>query len=140
MTASDPGLWLRVVGHVRSSLQDLGTAANQGDEGGVRAQILLEDAYVSAAADLEAGDRLHVLTWLDRADREVLAVHPRDDRTRPLTGVFSTRSPDRPNPIGLHDITVVAVDGTVLTVEPLEVVDGTPVIDLKPVLPPIEGR
>ncbi|OWY59112.1 tRNA (N6-threonylcarbamoyladenosine(37)-N6)-methyltransferase TrmO [cyanobacterium TDX16] len=121
-------------------MRDLGDAANQGDEGGVRAEIVLEDGYLSAAANLHHGDRLHVLTWLDRADREVLAVHPRDDPTRPLTGVFSTRSPDRPNPIGLHDVTVLATEGTVLTVEPLEVLDGTPVIDLKPILPPIEGR
>jgi tRNA-Thr(GGU) m(6)t(6)A37 methyltransferase TsaA len=79
-----------------------------------------------------------VLTWLDRADRSVLAVHPRDDRSRPLTGVFSTRSADRPNPIGLHRVRILAIDGLRLRVRDLEAVDGTPILDVKPVLSPVD--
>ena len=87
-------------------------------------------------ADLQVGSDVVVLTWLDRARRDVLAVHPRGDRTRPVTGVFSTRSPDRPNPIGLHRVTIVAIEGTRLRVRNLEALDGTPIVDVKPVLDP----
>ena len=86
------------------------------------------------ARDLQAGDEVLVLTWLDRARRNVLVVHPRDDPAAPETGVFSTRSPDRPNPVGIHHTEIVAVDGLRILVRHLEAVDGTPVIDLKPVL------
>jgi tRNA-Thr(GGU) m(6)t(6)A37 methyltransferase TsaA len=87
-----------------------------------------------AAADLLPGDDVFVLTWLDRASRDVLRVHPRGDRTSPERGVFSTRSPDRPNPIGLHRVEIAEIDGTRVRVRPLEAVDGTPVLDIKPVL------
>jgi tRNA-Thr(GGU) m(6)t(6)A37 methyltransferase TsaA len=97
---------------------------------------VLDDDLAPAAADIRAGDELVVVTWLHEADRDVLVTHPRDDATRPPTGVFSTRSPDRPNPLGLHTTRVLDVDGTRLHVDALEAVDGTPVVDLKPVLPP----
>ena len=87
-----------------------------------------------AAADLLPGDDVFVLTWLDRASRDVLRVHPRGDRTSPERGIFSTRSPDRPNPIGLHRVEIAEIDGTRVRVRPLEAVDGTPVLDIKPVL------
>jgi len=86
--------------------------------------------------DLQPGSEVIVLTWLDRARRDVLAVHPRGDQTRPVTGVFSTRSPDRPNPIGLHRVTILATDGTRMRVRNLEALDGTPIVDVKPVLDP----
>jgi tRNA-Thr(GGU) m(6)t(6)A37 methyltransferase TsaA len=106
----------------------------QGDEGAPDAWIELRPEVVPAAASLEPGDELLVLTWFHEADRSVLQVHPRSDPTRPLTGVFSTRSPDRPNPVGLHRVRVLAVEKQRIGVGPLEAIDGTPVIDLKPVL------
>ncbi len=131
---------VRPVGRVESPLTDRGSAPRQGDEGAPDATIVLEPALAPASADIAAGDELVVLTWLDRADRTVVAVHPRGDTDRPLTGVFSTRAPDRPNPIGLHRVTVLAVDGTRLRVAGLEALDGTPVLDLKPVLGRVEER
>jgi tRNA-Thr(GGU) m(6)t(6)A37 methyltransferase TsaA len=125
---------LRPVGRVESPLTDPAMAPRQGDEGAPAARIVFEPAVAAALDGIAAGDRVVVLTWLDRAARDVLRVHPRDDRSRPLAGVFATRSQDRPNPIGLHEVEVLAIDGVVLTVEPLEAVDGTPVLDLKPVL------
>jgi tRNA-Thr(GGU) m(6)t(6)A37 methyltransferase TsaA len=106
----------------------------QGDEGAPAAWLVFEPNVAEAARDLRAGDEVFVLTWLHLARRDVLAVHPRDDPARPLTGVFSTRSPDRPNPIGLHRVTITAVDGLRIAVQNLEAVDGTPVLDVKPVL------
>lgn len=129
-----PGL--EVVGRVASSLVDPAHAPKQGSEGAPDAWLVLEERFAAAAADLRAGDRLVVLSWLDRARRDVLQVHPRDDPGTPLTGVFSTRSQDRPNPIGLHEVEVLAVEGPRVHVAPLEAVDGTPVLDLKPVLGP----
>ncbi len=122
---------LRPVGRVRSALTDLAAAPRQGDEGAPDAWIELVPEVAAAAAELAPGDRLLVLTWLDRADRTVLRVHPRDDPAAPLTGVFSTRSPDRPNPIGLHPVEVDEVDGLRVRVHPLEAIDGTPVLDVK---------
>lgn len=130
------GFEVRAVGRVESSLTDAATAPRQGDEGGPEATIVFEEAVAPALADTRAGDDVLLLTWLDRADRETLAVHPRSDPSRPLTGVFSTRSPDRPNPIGLHRVTVLAVDGLRVRVSDLEALDGTPVLDVKPVLGP----
>ena len=126
---------LRVIGTVRSTLTDRAAAPRQADEGAPDAWIVLDDDVAPAAAALGAGDELVVVTWLHEADRDVLVTHPRDDTTRPPTGVFSTRSPDRPNPLGLHTTRVLEVDGVRLHVDALEALDGTPVVDLKPVLP-----
>jgi tRNA-Thr(GGU) m(6)t(6)A37 methyltransferase TsaA len=125
---------LKPIGVVESPLTDLATAPMQGDEGAPEAWLVLVGEVAPALESLAAGDPLLVLTWLDRADRAVLQVHPRDDLTRPLAGVFNTRSPDRPNPIGLHRVTVLEIDGTRLKVSDLEALDGTPVLDLKPPL------
>jgi tRNA-Thr(GGU) m(6)t(6)A37 methyltransferase TsaA len=122
---------LAPVGHVRSLLRRLQDAPRQGDEGAPDAWLELRPDLAPALAGLAAGDEVVVVTWLDRADRGVLQVHPRDDRTAPLTGVFATRSPDRPNPIGLHRATVRAIDGTRILAGPIEAVDGTPILDLK---------
>jgi tRNA-Thr(GGU) m(6)t(6)A37 methyltransferase TsaA len=131
---------VRCIGRVESPLVHRAEAPRQGDEGAPDAWLALDPAVAPAVRDLEAGQEVLVLTWLDRADREVLVVHPRDDPDRPPTGVFSTRSPDRPNPIGLHRVQVVAVEGTRLRVRHLEALDGTPVLDIKPVLGPIGER
>jgi tRNA-Thr(GGU) m(6)t(6)A37 methyltransferase TsaA len=129
-----PDLLLRPVGVVRSKLQDRDLAPMQGDEGAPDAWIELRPEVAPAAASLSPGDELLVLTWFHQADRSVLEVHPRSDPSRPLTGVFSTRSPDRPNPLGLHRVRVRAIEKGRVRVGPLEAIDGTPVIDLKPVL------
>ncbi|MET0557291.1 MAG: tRNA (N6-threonylcarbamoyladenosine(37)-N6)-methyltransferase TrmO [Solirubrobacterales bacterium] len=131
---------LRAVGRVESPLTDAAEAPKQGDEGAPEATIALDPAYADAGADLVVGEEAIVLTWLDRADRDVLAVHPRGDATRSRQGVFSTRSPDRPNPIGLHRVRILAVAGTRLRVADLEALDGTPVLDLKPVLGDVAER
>ena len=128
------------IGVVESPLTDAADAPKQGFEGAPEATIVLA-AHVLAGLDgLVAGDELVVVTWLDRADRGVLRVHPRDDASNPLRGVFSTRSQDRPNPIGLHRVTVVAIDGARVRVRDLEALDGTPVLDLKTVLRGGSGR
>jgi len=125
---------LHAIGTVESPLTDAATAPKQGDEGAPEAWIAFADGVAEALDGIMAGDELLVLTWLDRADRDVLRVHPRGDVTRPATGVFATRSPHRPNPIGLHRVTVLEVAGTRLRVRDLEALDGTPVVDVKPVL------
>ena len=131
---SEADLRLRPIGVVRSELRDLALAPMQGDEGAPDAWIELRPEVLEAANGLGPGDELLVLTWFHQADRSVLEVHPRSDPSRPLTGVFSTRSPDRPNPVGLHRVRVRAVEKGRVRVGPLEAIDGTPVIDLKPVL------
>ena len=125
---------LQVIGVVRSSLARRADAPRQGDEGAPDATILLEPSYADALQGIRVGDELTLLTWLHEADRSVLQVHPRDDETRPLIGVFATRSSDRPNPVGLHRVTVLAIDGLELAVGPLEAIDGTPLVDIKTVL------
>jgi tRNA-Thr(GGU) m(6)t(6)A37 methyltransferase TsaA len=125
---------LEPIGRVESPLTDPATAPKQGFEGAPESAIVLEERVLPGLDGLRAGDEAIVLTWLDRADRSVLRVHPRDDPSNPERGVFSTRSADRPNPIGLHVIQIVAVDGPRLRVRDLEAVDGTPVLDLKPVI------
>lgn len=125
-------LW--AIGHVASALRDRADAPMQPDEGAPDAWLVLDPGLAEACADLAAGDEVVVVTWLHEADRSVLVVHPRSDPSRPLTGVFSTRSPDRPNPLGLHTVRVLAVDGNWIHVDALEAFDGTPVVDLKPVL------
>ena len=122
------------VGHVQSPLSDRASAPRQGDEGAPDAWLVFEPATLEAARDLHVGDEIVVLTWLDRGRRDVLSVHPRDDRTRPQLGVFSTRSQDRPNPIGLHRVEILAIDGARVKVDNLEALDGTPIVDIKPVL------
>lgn len=128
------GFSVTSVGRVESSLARREDAPMQGSEGAPEAWIAFEEDVRDAMRDLRPGDAVIVLTWLHEADRETLLVHPRDDSSIPETGVFSTRSPDRPNPIGLHPVEVVAVDGLRVLVRPLEAIDGTPVVDVKPVL------
>lgn len=133
---TEPGPTLTVIGHVESPLTDPALAPKQGDEGAPDAWLIFDERFADALTDIVAGAPLLLFTWLDRADRSVLRVHPRGDRERPRAGVFSTRSPDRPNPIGLHTPVVLAVDGTRLLVGELEALDGTPILDVKPVLEP----
>jgi tRNA-Thr(GGU) m(6)t(6)A37 methyltransferase TsaA len=128
------------VGVIRSDLKDLNLAPRQGDEGAPDAWLEIDAAFAPALEGIRPGDRLVLLTWLHRARRDVLQVHPRGDHSRPLTGVFATRSPDRPNPLGLHEVSVRDVAGNRLRVGPLEAVDGTPVIDIKPVLGEPDAR
>jgi len=125
---------VRAIGVVRSRLADRGDAPRQPDEDAPEAEVVLDQDVLPALVGIEAGDRLELLTWLHLGHRSTLATYPRGDNSRPLTGVFATRSPDRPNPIGLHTVTVTAVDGNVVRVDALEAVDGTPVIDIKPAL------
>jgi tRNA-Thr(GGU) m(6)t(6)A37 methyltransferase TsaA len=128
------GYDVRAIGHVRSSLKDPAQAPKQGDEGAPDARIDILPEFAAGLEGLSPGVDVLLLTWLHHANRAVLKVHPRDDATRALAGVFGTRSADRPNPIGLHRVRVLAIDGHTLTVRGLEAIDGTPVIDLKPVL------
>ncbi|MCU7820757.1 tRNA (N6-threonylcarbamoyladenosine(37)-N6)-methyltransferase TrmO [Kitasatospora sp. DSM 101779] len=132
---ADTGFTVRVIGRVESPLRTRAEAPKQGDEGGPDAWLVFEPEVARGLRELAAGQEVLLLTWLDRADRGVLAVHPRGDLARPETGVFATRSPDRPNPIGLHRVTILAVEGLRLRVSDLEALDGTPVLDVKPVLP-----
>jgi len=131
-----PTLELRPVGVVRSSLTRREDAPRQGSAGAPDAWIEIDERYRDALLRVEAGMELVVLTWLHLSDRSILRVHPGRDHDRPLTGVFATRSPVRPNPIGLHPVTVLEVDGRRLHVEPLEAIDGTPVVDIKVELKP----
>ena len=122
---------LTPVAVVRSTLRSLEDAPRQGDEGAPDAWLEVDPAFARGLTGLRAGDDVLLITWLDRADRGVLETHPRDDPSLPLLGVFATRSPHRPNPLGLHRVTIRAVDGTRLRVGPLEALDGTPVLDVK---------
>ena len=131
---AEPSYEVRPVGRVESPLTDVDLAPRQGDEGAPDAWLVVDPAHAAALLGITAGDELLVLTWLHLADRATLQVHPRDDPAAPLAGVFATRSQDRPNPIGLHRVTVRAVEGLRLRVGPLEAVDGTPVVDVKAVL------
>ncbi|WP_346534052.1 tRNA (N6-threonylcarbamoyladenosine(37)-N6)-methyltransferase TrmO [Micromonospora sp. DPT] len=125
---------LRPVGRVESPLTEAELAPKQGGEGAPEAWLVFSPAVGAGLRDLRPGAEVLVLTWLDRARRDVLTVHPRGDRSRPETGVFNTRSPHRPNPIGLHRVRVLAVEGLRVRVADLEALDGTPVLDVKPVL------
>ena len=122
------------IGRVESSLTDPASAPKQGPEGGPDAWLVIEPSALEAIEGIRPGARLLVLTWLHLARRDLLRVHPRDDPANPMQGVFNTRSADRPNQIGLHEVEVLAVERDRLHVRPLEAVDGTPVVDLKPVL------
>jgi tRNA-Thr(GGU) m(6)t(6)A37 methyltransferase TsaA len=128
------------VGRVESPLTELAQAPMQPDEGAPPAWLVFEAGVADALRDLRPGTEILVLTWLDRADRGVLLTIPRGDPRNPLTGVFSTRSPDRPNPIGLHRVRVIAVDGLRVQVDHLEALDGTPVIDVKALLDQVGDR
>ncbi|MDL4812922.1 tRNA (N6-threonylcarbamoyladenosine(37)-N6)-methyltransferase TrmO [Actinomadura opuntiae] len=130
---------LTPVGHVSSELKDRADAPKQGTEGAPDAWLVFEPPYVGALEGLGAGDRVIVLTWLHLAPRDVLRTRPRDDPANPETGVFATRSPARPNPVGLHPVEILQVTGRRLRVRGLEALDGTPVLDLKPVIGDVPG-
>ncbi|MGH7710062.1 MAG: tRNA (N6-threonylcarbamoyladenosine(37)-N6)-methyltransferase TrmO [Gemmatimonadaceae bacterium] len=125
---------VQAIGRVESPLTDLEMAPRQADEGAPQAWLVFESTVIAALRSLQVGDQVIVITWLDRARRDVLSVHPRGDTSRPEEGVFSTRSPHRPNPIGLHQVEITAIDGRRVQVRHLEAVDGTPIIDVKPIL------
>ena len=125
---------LRPIGVVRSKLTDRKGAPRQGYEGAPGAAIEIHPEFLRGLDGVKAGDDVLVLTWLHLGQRDVLEVRPRKDPNNRLTGVFATRSPDRPNPIGLHRVTVTRIEGGRLDVRPLEAIDGTPVVDIKPVL------
>ena len=131
---------LEPIGVVTSTLVDLATAPRQGDEGAPDAWLVIEDRFAEGLQGLGVGVRIVVVTWLGLARRDVLRTRPRNDPGRSEQGVFTTRSPDRPNPLGLHEVTVLAVDGPRVQVDQMEAVDGTPVLDVKPVLPRREDR
>lgn len=131
---------VKVIGKVESPLTDPASAPRQGDEGAPDAWLVFEPAVGDALEGIRPGDEVIVLTWLHRARRDVLRVHPRGDTSRAQQGVFSTRSPHRPNPIGLHPVEVDSIEGLKMRVRNLEAVDGTPIVDLKPVLESDPGR
>ena len=131
---SDQQLVVMPIGRVESPLVDPSRAPKQGDEGAPDAWLILAADFSEALDGLRTGDEIVVLTWFDRARRDVLMVHPRDNPANPRRGVFSTRSADRPNPIGLHRTEILDIQGTRIRVRALEAIDGTPVVDLKPVL------
>ena len=125
---------VKAIGTVESFLTDPGSAPRQADEGAPGAWLVFEPEMLEGLRSLQSGEEVILLTWLDRARRDVLSVHPRGDTTRAEEGVFSTRSPHRPNPIGLHRVEITAIEGHRVRVRRLEAVNGTPIIDLKPVL------
>ncbi len=128
------GIEIKPVGRVESPLTDRAEAPKQGTEGAPDAWLVFESDLLEALHGIAVGDEILVFTWLDRGRRDVLQTHPRDDPANPVQGVFNTRSPDRPNPIGLHPVTVVAIDGARMLVSELEALGGTPILDVKPVL------
>ena len=137
---ADDELRIEPVGRVSSPLRERAEAPKQGDEGAPEAWLVFEPSMAEALDGLRAGTEVLVLTWLDRARRDVLRVRPRGDPSRPVTGVFATRSPDRPNPIGLHRVQIAEIDGRRVRVRNLEALDGTPIVDVKPILGPIGER
>jgi tRNA-Thr(GGU) m(6)t(6)A37 methyltransferase TsaA len=136
-----PVFKLKPIGYVRSPLVDRAHAPKQGNEGSPEAWLEFQPEFQEGLADLRPGDEVLVLTWLDRGVRETLSVHPRDDMNAPLLGVFSTRSQDRPNPVGIHRVKIAEIAApTRLRVLDLEAFDATPIIDVKPVLDPVKER
>ena len=123
------------VGVIRSELSSRAEAPKQGYEGSPDAWLEISKAFAEGLEGVGVGDEIILITWFHKGHRNILKLHPRGDRSRPLTGVFSTRSPDRPNPLGLHRVTVREISGNRLRVGPIEAIDGTPVVDIKPVLP-----
>jgi tRNA-Thr(GGU) m(6)t(6)A37 methyltransferase TsaA len=138
--ASATDFTVRPIGRVQSPLVSTADAPRQGDEGAPDAYLVLNPEVHAGLDGIAVGEEIIILTWLHEADRAVLRVHPRGDLSRPEAGVFSTRAPSRPNPIGLHRVRVLDIDGVRVHVSALEAIDGTPVIDLKPTLPSIEER
>ena len=128
------------IGVIRSELANLADAPKQGDEGTYEAWLELRPQVAQGLVGINVGDQLIVLTWLHLAQRDVLQVHPRGRLDTPLTGVFATRSPDRPNPIGLHRVSVLEIAGQRVKVAPIEAIDGTPIVDIKPVLTRLDDR
>ncbi len=128
------GFEIKPIGRVSSSLKTLDAAPRQADEGAPEAWLVFEPEAVEGLRNIRPGDDLVLITWLDRARRDVLSVHPRGDVSRPPEGVFSTRSPHRPNPLGLHDVKVTAIESGRVQVRSLEAIDGTPIVDVKPML------
>src|SRR5436309_838957 len=126
---------LSPLGFLRSPLKETGEAPMQGREGAPDAWLEVNASVAEGLEGIAVGDEIIVITWLHKAQRDILKVHPRDDETVPLAGVFATRSPDRPNPLGLHRVTVLEIIGKSINVGPIEAIDGTPVVDIKPVLP-----
>ena len=126
---------IKPIGVIRSDLASRGAAPHQGFEGAPDVWLEMNSTVVEGLEGIAAGDEMVLITWLHQAHRDLLKVHPRRDPNRPLTGVFATRSPDRPNPLGLHRVTVLEIAGNRLKVGPLEAIDGTPIVDIKPVLP-----
>jgi tRNA-Thr(GGU) m(6)t(6)A37 methyltransferase TsaA len=122
---------LNPIGYIRSILKSTHDAPRQGFEGAPDAWLEIDPGYATALKGVAMGDELIIITWLHHANREVLEVHPRGDANNPLTGVFATRSPARPNPLGLHRVSVRKITGTSLLIGPIEAVDGTPVVDIK---------
>ena len=139
-TQKKNSLELRPIGLIRSKIKERSKAPKQGSEGAPDAWLELHSFAAQAVDGLAVGDEIMVLTWLHQAHRDTLKVHPRSDPKRRLTGVFATRSPDRPNPIGLHQVTVRKISKNRLRIGPIEAIDGTPVIDIKPVLCEIQKR
>jgi len=131
---------LEPIGRVESELKDVASAPRQADEGAPEAWLVFEPHVADGLRGIHSGSEVVLLTWLDRAHRDVLVVHPRGDTSRPLEGVFNTRSPHRPNPIGLHRVEVAEVDGLRVRVRNLEAIDGTPIVDVKAVLDEDVGR
>jgi tRNA-Thr(GGU) m(6)t(6)A37 methyltransferase TsaA len=125
---------LEPIGFIQSSVKRREDAAKQGYEGAPDVWLVVNDNVAKALEGTVVGDEVILITWFHQSKRDVLTVHPRGDRNNPLTGVFATRSPDRPNPLGLHRVKVLEIKGTSLKVGPLEAIDGTPVVDIKPVL------
>ena len=132
--------WLRAIGVIRSSLKTRAEAPKQGSEGAPDVWLELRRFALPALEGLAAGDEIIVVTWLHKARRDVFKVHPRGDKSNRLTGVFATRSPDRPNPLGLHPVTVRRIDGNRVLIGPMEAIDGTPVVDIKPAFCPGEPQ
>jgi len=134
VTAASDTVVVHPIGRVESSLKDLATAPKQGNEGAPDAWLVFNPDVAAGLRDLRIGTEILVLTWLDRGRRDVLTVHPRGNTTREERGVFSTRSPNRPNPIGLHPVEIISIDGTRVLVRNMEAIDGTPILDIKPLL------
>ncbi len=137
---AEGGYEVRPIGRVESPLLDLAAAPKQGDEGAPEAWLVFDRAVAEGLRDLAPATEVLVLTWLDRARRDVLSVHPRGDPSNPEQGVFTTRSPDRPNPIGLHRVEIVSIEGERIRVRNLEALDGTPILDVKPLLGEVHER